>query len=253
MLLLAVAGALASGLLEPPCALEAQAREHIAVTLAASESLPTTRRDSTPPRLTNSGATLRLEVSLATRLLSVLVGEDTVFQAPIGVARGVSFAFAGRKWEFQTPRGERRVVRKMTEPVWVPPDWHYAETARDYGLRLTRLPQSGFTLSTGERLVIRNNVVGIISPASAFAALPIDEHIVFDGRLFIPPLGTLNRRVVGDLGRYALDLGHGYMIHGTSDEASIGQASTHGCIRVRNDDIVWLYQNVPVGARVVIR
>jgi lipoprotein-anchoring transpeptidase ErfK/SrfK len=76
---------------------------------------------------------------------------------------------------------------------------------------------------------------------------------VFDGRLFIPPIGTRNRRLDGDLGRFALDLGQGYMIHGTMDEGSIGEASTHGCIRVGDDDMAWLFEVIPVGTRVLIR
>jgi hypothetical protein len=138
-------------------------------------------------------------------------------------------------------------------PVWIPPDWHYAEAASDHGLLLARLPPRGTTLSGGRRLEIRNGVVGIIWPEDHFRVLPTDEHIVFDGYLFIPPIGTLNRRVVGDLGQFALDLGQGYMIHGTSNAASIGEASTHGCIRVGDDGLAWLYENIPVGTRVVIR
>jgi hypothetical protein len=144
-------------------------------------------------------------------------------------------------------------MRKVADPVWTPPDWHYAETAREYGLRLSRLNRSGTELRNGAHLVIRNNVVGIIVPGEEFAALPIDEHIVFDGRLFIPPVWTRNRQISGQLGRFALDLGQGYLIHGTPDEESIGLAVTHGCIRVRDDDLAWLYKNISVGTRVVIR
>jgi lipoprotein-anchoring transpeptidase ErfK/SrfK len=115
------------------------------------------------------------------------------------------------------------------------------------------LPPSGFTLRSGARLEIRNNSVGIVHPESVFAELPVDEHIVFEGRLFIPPLGTLNRRVEGNLGSYALDLGGGYLIHGTTNQASIGEASTHGCIRVRDDDLQWLFENVPLGTRILVR
>jgi murein L,D-transpeptidase YcbB/YkuD len=31
-----------------------------------------------------------------------------------------------------------------------------------------------------------------------------------------------------------------YYIHGTSDESSIGRAASHGCIRMRNDDVIAL-------------
>lgn len=41
-------------------------------------------------------------------------------------------------------------------------------------------------------------------------------------------------------------------IHGTANERSIGTASSRGCIRMRNADVVALYDQVPSGALVVI-
>ena len=41
-------------------------------------------------------------------------------------------------------------------------------------------------------------------------------------------------------------------IHGTLDPYSVGWASSHGCIRMNNDDVAELYSIVPVGAKVVI-
>jgi L,D-transpeptidase YbiS len=83
--------------------------------------------------------------------------------------------------------------------------------------------------------------------------LPVSEHIVFDSTLFIPPVDTHNRRLSGELGRYALDLGNGYLLHGTQDQKSVGIDPTHGCIRLGDDDLEWLYRRIPVGATVVVR
>lgn len=41
-------------------------------------------------------------------------------------------------------------------------------------------------------------------------------------------------------------------IHGTANEKSIGTASSMGCVRMRNADVIRLYDEVPVGALVVI-
>ena len=41
-------------------------------------------------------------------------------------------------------------------------------------------------------------------------------------------------------------------IHGTADERSLGTPSSHGCVRMRNSDVVELFGQVPVGALVVI-
>ena len=41
-------------------------------------------------------------------------------------------------------------------------------------------------------------------------------------------------------------------IHGTANERSVGTASSMGCIRMRNADVIALYEQVPIGALVVI-
>jgi lipoprotein-anchoring transpeptidase ErfK/SrfK len=213
--------------------------------LAALESAPAIRRRGSP---------MRLVVSLNQRTLAAVVGRDTIFLAPVGVATGLTLHYAGEKWRFQTPRGSRTVLRKVEHPIWTPPDWHYAEVARENGLKLARLETRGTALSKGRRLLVRNKRVGIIFPGEKmFEPLPTNEHIVFDEKLFVPPIGTVNRRVWGELGDFALDLGDGYMIHGTWDDDSGGQASTHGCIRMRDEDIAWVFKNVPVGTQVTIK
>ena len=68
----------------------------------------------------------------------------------------------------------------------------------------------------------------------------------------IPPPDDPSRLVEGDLGDYALDLGDGYLIHGTPNEASLGRPVSHGCVRLGTDDLKRLYQTVPVGTRVYI-
>jgi lipoprotein-anchoring transpeptidase ErfK/SrfK len=45
----------------------------------------------------------------------------------------------------------------------------------------------------------------------------------------------------------------GYGIHGTSEPRSIGRAASHGCIRMRNRDIVEFFSMVNVGDTVEIR
>ncbi len=44
-----------------------------------------------------------------------------------------------------------------------------------------------------------------------------------------------------------------YGFHGTNDPASIGQAASDGCIRLRNADVEELYELLPAGARIVVR
>lgn len=42
-------------------------------------------------------------------------------------------------------------------------------------------------------------------------------------------------------------------IHGTPDDQPVGAPASHGCIRMRNADIVELFELVPAGTEVVIR
>jgi hypothetical protein len=195
---------------------------------------------------------LRVVVSLFDRQLWVVNDQDTLRVAPAAVVMRSEFEYGGRKWKFDTPRGRRTVRRKEADPVWIPPDWHYAEVARDHGLRLRPLPRNGYRLPDGRRIVVRDSVVGLIIPGLGFAPLPIDEEIVFQNTLFIPPLGTKNRRIEGELGKYKMDLGDGFLLHGTPYENTIGTAATHGCVRLKAEDIEWLYNNIPVGTHVYI-
>lgn len=41
-------------------------------------------------------------------------------------------------------------------------------------------------------------------------------------------------------------------IHGTNHEEEIGQPASHGCIRMKNADLIALFDQVPMGAEVVI-
>lgn len=41
-------------------------------------------------------------------------------------------------------------------------------------------------------------------------------------------------------------------IHGTNDEANLGVPSSHGCIRLSNDDVIKAFETIPQGAAVLI-
>ncbi|MEB5924072.1 L,D-transpeptidase [Franconibacter daqui] len=54
------------------------------------------------------------------------------------------------------------------------------------------------------------------------------------------------------MGRYAIYIGRLYAIHGTNARFGIGLRVSQGCIRLRDADIKYLFDNVPVGTRVQI-
>jgi hypothetical protein len=194
---------------------------------------------------------LRIVVSLNDRMLWAIMGPDTLLTAPVAVSTDETLEYAGKSWRFETPRGMRTVIAKRENPVWTPPEWHYAEVARENGLKLAAMKPGRTMLSDGSWLEVRNNEVGVVQNGQ-FALLPTDEEVIFDNTLFIPPIGTVNRRIEGELGHHMLDTGNGFLFHGTPYKATIGTAATHGCIRLRDEDIEWLYDMMPVGTRVYI-
>jgi L,D-transpeptidase YbiS len=52
------------------------------------------------------------------------------------------------------------------------------------------------------------------------------------------------------MGLFALYIGNLYAIHGTNASFGIGLRVSHGCVRLRNEDIEHLFHAVPVGTRV---
>jgi len=104
-----------------------------------------------------------------------------------------------KSWIFKTPRGERKILRKITNPVWKKPDWAF-----------------------------------------------IEEGIP------VPSMSHSSRYEYNVLGDYALALGDGYLIHGTIYKRQLGMPVTHGCVRLNDDDLEFVYKNLEVGSRVYI-
>lgn len=115
-------------------------------------------------------------------------GSGTLLRDPVG----------GRTWIFETPHGERRVERKVRNPIWIKPDWAFIEEG------------------------------------------------------FEPPKSAVHRLDDVSLGDYAIYLGDGYLIHGTLFQTLLGRRVTHGCIRLGDDDLAFLYKTLPVGSRVYL-
>ncbi len=68
----------------------------------------------------------------------------------------------------------------------------------------------------------------------------------------IPPPEDPKRKIEGELGGYVLNLGDGYLIHGTKTEALLGRSVSHGCVRLGADNLKKLYESVPTGTGVYI-
>jgi L,D-transpeptidase ErfK/SrfK len=104
----------------------------------------------------------------------------------------------GSQWVFDTPRGGFSIQSRLTNPVWVKPDWAFLE--------------EGMSV----------------------------------------PSNPADRVESGILGDYALGFGKGYFIHGTLYTRLLGKNVTHGCIRLRDDDLKTVYKLAKVGTPLII-
>lgn len=197
-----------------------------------------------------------LVVSIEDRRLWYRQAGQVLFTTEVATGSGKTLVKeGGGAYKFDTPRGRLVIRSKEEEPVWVPPDWHFQEQAQKRGLGVARVrPGQGIRLSDGSTIEVSGDDVVRRDPSGRQTVLQATDgrEIVADGKLVVPPVGTNQRKYKGVLGAYRLNMGDGYALHGTNQPASIGRAVSHGCIRLRNEDIARLYTMVGVGTPVFI-
>jgi lipoprotein-anchoring transpeptidase ErfK/SrfK len=194
--------------------------------IAAREKQLAAKEEELAPRNTPY-----IVVSLAERRMLYLRGDDTLYKAPVAVGSGKTLVMGGTTKRFITPRGRMAITHKELDPVWVPPNWHYIEYARQRGMGIRDMSSA--------------------SPG-ALSGYPAGRVPVSGNTVIIPPWGSPQRQHKGVLGVAKLEMYDGYYFHGTDNPRSIGTAASHGCIRMYKDDIMWMYRNVPVGTVVYI-
>jgi hypothetical protein len=245
-----------------PAALEAARRDSLAEIMERTRAAVPVRPDVAQPSSSEGtrvwrnavlGRGERVLVSTEARSLWLMRDTVVVFRAPIAVGMQEGFVYRGRTYDFTTPIGRRRVLEKDNDPIWVPPDWHYFETAAQQDLEPVQLRRGQrVRLADGSAIEVRGSNVGRVNEFGNFYAFEPGMEIIFDGKIFIPPFGARQRQVPDVLGTHKLVLGDGYLIHGTNEETSIGDAVSHGCIRMYNDDVADLFGMVSVGTPVYI-
>ncbi|MFD2236793.1 L,D-transpeptidase [Aureimonas populi] len=113
--------------------------------------------------------------------------------------------------------------------------------ARRYGVGVGR---EGFSWKGRERVSRKAEWPGWTPPQSMIARERA-KGVILPAHM---PGGPEN-----PLGARALYLGSTlYRIHGTNQPWTIGRAVSSGCIRMRNEDVIDLYERVPVGAAVIV-
>jgi hypothetical protein len=197
-----------------------------------------------------------LVVSMADHHLWYKQGKEVLFEAAVATGSGKELVGgAAGQWRFETPRGRLVVKGKDENPAWVPPDWPYVEMAHKKGLGIVHL-SPGQSIQSGDGVITTQNGE-VVKRYSNGSTVSLGEgvegkEIVAGGNIVVPPYGTSARRYLGVMGTRRLELGDGYGIHGTDHPETIGQSVSHGCVRMRNEDIERLYPMVPVGTPVYI-
>ncbi len=195
-------------------------------------------------------------ISIAERKLWFKRGNEILFQAPVATGSGKEMVSGTTRYRFNTPRGRLVVRQKEVDPAWVPPDWHYIEQARKRGLGVVKLSR-GQSVPTGDGGTIYASGSELVKRTAGGSVESLgggkeDREVVAGGNIIIPPFGTNARRYEGVLGTRRLNMGDGYGIHGTNKPETVGQAVSHGCVRMRNEDIERLFEMVPVGTPVFL-
>jgi lipoprotein-anchoring transpeptidase ErfK/SrfK len=210
-------------------------------------------------------------VSTAENKLYVRRGGQTAFEAVCSTGKGTTLAIDGKTWVFDTPIGKFHVKAKEENPEWVPPDWHYMEQARKNGMRVVRLSAgqpidartgeparnrdegiwSWFRGGSGPVLRVKGDTV-VEDDGGSERELPPGKMIIAGDAIVIPPFNTQQRHFKGVLGKYRLELGDGYGIHGTDEPEKLGRSVSHGCVRLADNDIAQLYTMASVGDTVII-
>jgi hypothetical protein len=197
-------------------------------------------------------------VSIEDHRLWYKQGDSVLFTTQVATGSGKVLEGAGgdARWKFETPRGRLVIESKEEDPSWIPPDWHFVEMARKRGLGIVRLNR-GQAIAAGDGSTITVEGADMVRKYKDGRAVPIEpgvegREVVAGGNIVIPPYGTNQRKYRGVLGTHRLNMGDGYALHGTDQPESIGHSVSHGCVRLRNEDIETLYQMVSVGTPVFI-
>jgi hypothetical protein len=200
---------------------------------SASDAIPTTKP--------------YLVVSIEDHRLWYKQGDSVLFTTQVATGSGkVLDAVGGQShWKFETPRGRLVIQSKEEDPAWIPPDWHFVEMARKRGLGIVRLNRGqSVPASDGSQITVEGT--DMVRKYKDGRVVPIEpgvegREVVAGGNIVIPPFGTNQRKYKGVLGTHRLNMGDGYALHGTDKPESIGRSVSHGCVRLRNEDIAEVF------------
>jgi lipoprotein-anchoring transpeptidase ErfK/SrfK len=156
---------------------------------------------------------LRAVVNVRTQTLSVFRGQRFVTRYPISTA---ALGVGNREASYRTPLGRHRVHRKFG---------------------------AGAPLGTVFRSRVNTRTVAPILTDP----VDVEEDLILTRILWLDGLEPGLNKGPGIDSRERF-----IYIHGTNEEGLIGTPASHGCIRMRNRDVVALFDLLPRGAEVEI-
>jgi hypothetical protein len=127
-----------------------------------------------------------------------------------------------KRWDFDTPTGERKILLVESNPRWNRPDWYWLER--------------------GKKPPKPDEVIHIPSDLPPGQAMAYYRSLSKEEREKV-------RSEPGHLGAWKLGLGDGIYIH--SGNITGGQVS-HGCIRVLSPDLTIIHELIKTGSSVFI-
>lgn len=115
-------------------------------------------------------------------------------------------------------------------------------------------PVKTFQVSIGRgRGTVKKSREDLITPSGTFTIYRVIEDatkLVYDPAWFNeegePQEGVYGAKLISFYNKWQI------AIHGTNNPGSVGKRATHGCIRLRNPDIINLAQHVKKGMKLVI-
>ena len=123
-------------------------------------------------------------------------GEELVKEGPNG----------GVHWKFDTPRGRLVVEAKETDPVWVPPDWHYVEMASKKHLGVVKLMR-GKSIPIGGGAVVTVDGTDVVTKYPDGRKVPFEtsegKEIVANDSIVIPRTAPISASTKGRWGSIA--------------------------------------------------
>ena len=215
-------------------------------------------------------------ISTAENRLWVRRGRETVFQAVVSTGKGTTLEIDGRKMTFDTPTGRFKIRSEGGEPGLgaarlalrrggakeeARPRARQARRRhrRGDGPAPSRRPEaaSGRSWTEGEKaprrvLKVKKDSIVEVQPDGSEREIEPGSSSAPERPSSCRRSDSKQRRIEKTLGRYRLNLGDGYALHGTQATSQLGRSVSHGCVRLADDDLQKLYEMAKVGDEVII-